>query len=135
MPNFQKTRTYRFLEILPALMTWLTFVGAAVFSYFTPFVVAVYIILFDLYWVLKAINTAMHLLSSFFKLQTHARYDWHERLEKLGNVESYKAELVSFIAREKVRRVRRDLAHELQRLQKVDFKNRLTDFRQIYHLV
>ena len=73
-------------------MTWLTFVGAAVFSYFTPFVVAVYIILFDLYWVLKAINTAMHLLSSFFKLQLHASYDWRKRVEALGNIESYKNE-------------------------------------------
>src|SRR3989344_75301 len=135
MPNFQKTRTYRFLEILPALMTWLTFVCAAVFSYFTPFVVAVYIILFDLYWVLKAINTAMHLLSSFFKLQLHASYDWRKRVEALGNIESYKNELRKGIVSATKKNVRGDLKHELFRLDGAEFRSRNLDFKKIYHLV
>ncbi len=135
MTSHKKTKTYRFLEMAPALATWLTFAGAAVLSYLTPTVVAFYIILFDLYWVLKAINTAMHLLSSFIKLRLHARYDWWQRCSMLLDIEDYKRQLRRDIMTGASRRSRNDLKQELVRLDRLDFSHRLHDFRKIYHLV
>jgi len=119
----------------PAVLTWATFIGAIVFSYFAPFFVAIYIILFDLYWVLKAINTAMHLLSSFSKLRLHARYDWKKRMQSLQDPESCKRGLREQILSARSRKEIRDLKHELFRLDDTDFTGRIHDWRQIYHLV
>lgn len=135
MPRSTKTGFYRFLEIFPALVTWLTFAGAVVFSYFAPFVAAIYIILFDLFWVLKAINTAMHLLSSFSKLRLHAQYDWRARLERLRDPENYRFRLRREVLTAATRRERNDLQQELLRLDNLDFQSRVHDFRKIYHLV
>lgn len=135
MPGKKRTRIYRFLEILPGVLTWSTLIGCIVFSYLIPFWVAVFIILFDLFWVLKAINTAMHLLSSFKKMKIHATYDWRERLEKLRDVTAYKQSLRAEIIHAPGKRVRRDLRDELMRLDDVDFKDRNIDWRKVYHLV
>ena len=135
MPNGQKTGLYRFLEMAPAMLTGVTFAGAIVFSYWAPFWVAIYIILFDLYWVLKAINTAIHLLSSFFKLRLHGKYDWKDRLGKLSDMERYKKELRQLILSAQTRRERGDLKQELFHLDGIDFSGRPLDFRQVRHLV
>lgn len=135
MLNQKKTWLYRLLEIVPGFLTWATFIGACVFSYFFPFWVAIYIIVFDIYWVLKAINTAMHLLSSFGKLKLHATYDWRFRLESLLNFPAYRASLAQEIGQTDSRRRRNDLAEELERLSQIDFSRRVFDYRQVYHLV
>lgn len=135
MVNARKTFIYRALEILPGVLTWATLLGAVIFSRLIPLAVAIYIILFDVYWVLKAINTALHLLSSFFTLKLHATYDWRERLELLPQLPEYKLHLQEQIDSGRSRRERKDLQRELARLQSLDLTNRLLDYRQIYHLV
>ncbi len=135
MATRQPTKLYRSLEILPGALTWATLVGAVVFSYFAPFWVAIYILLFDIYWVLKAVNTAMHLLSSFFKLKLHAAYDWRRRLERLADLREYKQHLRQEILRAKNKREKNDLKEELMRLNGIDFAGRMLDWRNIYHLV
>ena len=130
-----KSRAYRALEILPGVLTWVTLLGIFILSYFVPFWAAIYIILFDLWWVLKAINTAMHLLSSFFKLKLHARYDWLFRLEQLGNLPDYKQMLRQEILAAKTRRLRNNLKEELFRLDSIDLTKRDLDYKKIYHLV
>lgn len=130
-----KSKKYRALEALPATLTWGTLLGAIVFSYLVPVWVAIYIIAFDVYWVLKSINTAMHLLSSFGKLKLYEKYDWMQRLTLLQNVQEYMEGLKRWIKTTGRRREKRDLSHELVRLGKINFQNRSTDFHQIYHLV
>ncbi|MDZ4231411.1 MAG: hypothetical protein U1C52_01325 [Patescibacteria group bacterium] len=44
---------YRFLEILPGLLVWATLVGMVLGSAYLPVWVAVFIILFDVYWLLR----------------------------------------------------------------------------------
>src|SRR3989344_1432653 len=135
MPNKPKTRAYRILEIIPGVITWATFAGALIFSYAAPVWVAIYIILFDLYWVLKAVNTSMHLLSSFSKLKLHGRYDWDRKLELLRDPQFYKTNLREQIVSATSRRVKKDLTAELKRLDNLDYSGRITDYRQVYHVV
>lgn len=128
-------RYYRLLEILPGVLTWTTLLGAVVFSIFFPFWVAIYIILFDIYWVFKAVNTATHLLNSFNKIKLHATYDWRKKLERLTDMSAYKMDLRREIIQTRSRRKRRDLKQELYRLDAVDFSGRIMNFRQVYHAV
>lgn len=124
------------MEILPAVLTWTTLLGAVALSYFLPFWVAIYIIVFDVYWVLKSVNTAMHLLSSFQKLRIRNRYDWRARLTRLGDLQDYKESLARETVSPKLwRRERKDLREELERLDRLDVTGRNLDFRKVYHLV
>lgn len=130
-----RTKLYRFFEILPGALTWFTLIGSVVFSWLLPAWVAIYILLFDLYWVLKAINTAMHLLSGFWKLKLHATYDWRLRLTLLRDPQEYKKWLRQEIVSAPSRRKRQDLKQELLRLDNVDFRDRPGSWREIYHLI
>ena len=49
----QDRRFYRFLEILPGSLAWLTIFLMFFLSWLIPAFVAVFIILFDVYWLLK----------------------------------------------------------------------------------
>src|SRR3989344_5263693 len=130
-----RTKFYRFLEIMPGALTWTSLLGAGIFSYFAPFWVAIYIILFDFYWVLKAINTSMHLLSSIFRLKLHAGYDWMKRLEGLKDIQRYKQSLRAEYLVARGRGKKKDLKLELERLDNLDLQNRLLDHAAVYHLV
>ena len=44
-------RVQRVLEMLPGILTWTTILGMPLLAYFFPLVAAVFIILFDIYWV------------------------------------------------------------------------------------
>lgn len=135
MNRERENRQYRAFEILPGALTYVTLLGAVIFSYLAPSWVAIYIILFDIYWVLKAINTAIHLLSSFFKLKLHAAYDWRKRVEELKDLQNYKQTMRQQILHAETRSKKADLKQELFRLDKINFTNRLLDFRKVYHLV
>lgn len=123
------------LEIVPGVLVWVSLLGAIFLSWLLPSWIAIYIIVFDIFWVLKAVNTSLHLMSSFFKLKTHATYDWNERLRALPDPQSYKQLLRSQIIAATSRARRRDLKEELLRLDDLDWTSRFLDYRQIYHLV
>ncbi len=72
----KRTRRERFWEILPGLSIWLVFIGAIVLSFTKPVWAAVFIVCFDLYWLLKASNTAIHLISSYRKFKVYVKIDW-----------------------------------------------------------
>ena len=82
--TFHRRRTprERVFEIIPAALSWSTIVGGVVLSFWHPAWVAVFIIIFDTYWVLKAINTSFHLLSSFNRYKRDLKVDWLSVLEK-----------------------------------------------------
>src|SRR3990172_6670101 len=46
----ERTRYYRFLEIIPGAAVWLTLSLAVILSYFQPLVVIYFIIIFDTFW-------------------------------------------------------------------------------------
>ena len=71
---------YRLMEMLPGSLTWLTIILMVVLSMFIPEVVAVFIILFDIYWFLKTVYLSLHLRSSFKKLKANMATDWIEKM-------------------------------------------------------
>ncbi|MBI2355679.1 MAG: hypothetical protein HYV13_00550 [Candidatus Doudnabacteria bacterium] len=62
----------KFFEIFPGVLTWATLLGSPLLAYFHPVWVSVYIIIFDLYWFLKAGNVAIHLMHSYARLKIHS---------------------------------------------------------------
>jgi len=78
-------RLYRVFEWLPAILSWSTLVGMVVFSFFLPTWVAIFIILFDLYWLLKTIYLSLHLRNSFSTMRANLNTNWTQRLEENPN--------------------------------------------------
>lgn len=136
MPFRKRTIQERFWEILPGTMFWATLFFAIFFSYYHPVWVSVFIILFDLYWLFKAINSAAHLISSHRRYKFFVTLDWVSYLQRLADFETYLEFLKEQAVRAKFRRARQYFSGETVRIKKLLQAGRTSaDFRQIYHIV
>ncbi|MFA5386317.1 MAG: glycosyltransferase family 2 protein [Candidatus Paceibacterota bacterium] len=77
------SKLYRFFEILPGALAWTALALAIFFSWFQPVWVAVFIIVFDLYWLLKTLYLAIHLHLGFSKADQNLKTNWLEKLKIL----------------------------------------------------
>lgn len=75
----------RCFEILPGLLIWATLIGLTVLAVLQPFAIAVVLILYDLYWLIRAAYIAAHLLASYRMLRRMRGIDWIERLRFLDD--------------------------------------------------
>src|SRR3989338_3788668 len=82
--NARDRKLYRFLEALPGLSAWLTLTLIVVLSFLTPFFMALFIIAFDIYWLIKTVYLSFHLRVAYNKLRINSRINW---LEKLNNLQ------------------------------------------------
>lgn len=73
----------RFYEILPGALSWSTLLVLLVFSFQFPAVVAVFIVLFDLYWLLKTVYLFFHLRYSFVRMRRVLAKDWAAEVQTL----------------------------------------------------
>ena len=83
LKNPKERFLYRLLEILPGFLSWSVLIGAFLFSWLVPAIVAIFIILFDLYWLLKTAYLSFHQVSSFRQMKKNIKTDWIEKLEHL----------------------------------------------------
>ena len=72
----------RFYEILPAALAWATILGMFAVSRWAPTFAAVFIILFDIYWLLKTIYLSFHLRAAFQSMKKNLAVNWIAKLEK-----------------------------------------------------
>jgi len=72
----------RFYELVPGLLSWTTIILMFLLSWLIPAGVAIFIILFDIYWLLKTIYLSLHLRATFKKMRENLKIDW---LTKLTN--------------------------------------------------
>ena len=73
---------YRFFEILPGALS-LGALGAAFFlSWLAPKAAAIFIIVFDLYWLLRIFYLSLHQIASFLQMRKNLKTDWRAKLEK-----------------------------------------------------
>lgn len=73
-------RLYRALEILPGALAWGTLIGIIILSWQLPVAAAIFIIIFDLYWLVKTIFLSAHLRANWKHMRHHLEIDWEERL-------------------------------------------------------
>ena len=75
-------RRYRIYEMLPGITVWVTLLGAIIFSLLTPIAMIYVVIVFDIYWVLKAVNYSFYLLLSWARFRKVRQEDWKARLRE-----------------------------------------------------
>jgi len=74
----------RILEIMPGALSWATLLGLLFLSWKSPFVVAIFIVLYDLFWLLKTLYLFIHLRISFLAMRRNMKTNWLHKLRGLG---------------------------------------------------
>ncbi len=77
-------RLYRFLELTPGILSWGTLLFIVAISFLAPAFAAFFIIVFDIYWLVKTVYLSLLTRFSFNKMRANLKTDWHARLESLS---------------------------------------------------
>ncbi len=72
---------YRLFEIVPGFLSWGTLVFLVFLSWKKPVWAAVFIITFDLYWLIKSVYLSTHLRMNWKRLRRNIEADWESRLQ------------------------------------------------------
>jgi cellulose synthase/poly-beta-1,6-N-acetylglucosamine synthase-like glycosyltransferase len=134
MSSLQRPSSVRVLESLPGIATWITLIGAPIVSFYRPEWVAVYIILFDLYWFLKGGNVALHLMHSYRLLRFHNTIDWMDWSKRLSNRAEFEKYLAEKLGRSTRRIERKFYADHLRQIQNLPVNHDL-NWGRLYHLI
>ncbi len=80
---------YRVLEIIPGALVWTTLIGAVAASVFAPLWAIYFIVLFDLYWLLRILYMIFFMLISYRRFRKTIRVDWLQKVKDLPGWQSY----------------------------------------------
>ena len=89
-------RFYRFFEILPGFMAWLTLLGVLYMSNYAPFFAAYFIIGFAIYWVLKTGFLSYHLRYNWKRLRHNLKVNWQEMIDRFEYEHMYQMVVLPF---------------------------------------
>jgi len=74
---------FRFLEMLPGLLSWGMIILMIFLSWQKPVWVAIFIIFFDIFWLFRTIYLSFHLWAGYRRMIEYEKVDWIEKLENL----------------------------------------------------
>lgn len=80
-------RTKRLLEIIPGALVWSTLIFSVVFSLWQPLWMVYFVIIFDLYWLLRVIYFIPFLLHTWWLYRRSLKTDWQAAAARLPNYE------------------------------------------------
>ena len=83
----EEKRRYRRLEYIPGILIWTTFAAVIILSFIRPYWAIIFIIAFDLYWMLRIFYLLVYLLTSYKRLKENIKIDWMNKLRDLPNWE------------------------------------------------
>ena len=112
----------RLMEIIPGFLTWATIFGMFVFSFILPVYVAIFVILFDIYWIFRTIFIAYYSVEGYRKLKKGTQIDWWERCQNIQYPEKYRQKLSANIS---------EMKKMLKENKKLSFKNRMIIRKEI----
>lgn len=87
---------YRFLEILPGALAWITLIGVVLASIYASFFAAYFIIAFSMYWVLKTIFLSYHVRYNWKRLRHHLALDWQSLMTRFSYDQYYQLVVLPF---------------------------------------
>jgi len=79
----KNTTLWRTCEVLPGALAWTALILPVIFSFIAPSVVAIYILLFDLYWLFRVFYMGWFMRLSYKKMKRALKTDFRAKLEKL----------------------------------------------------
>jgi hypothetical protein len=91
--DIHERRVQRTLEMIPGILTWFTLIGMFVFSFLLPVWVAIFVIVFDIYWIHRTIYITYYSVRAYKKLSQGKKIDWWMRCQKIINPTEYAKEI------------------------------------------
>ncbi len=82
-----KTRRYRFFEILPGALSWSILIAPFVLSFFNARITALFIIAFFLVWFVRSIGLTIRVLQGWYTMKRQQKYDWSKMLTELETLD------------------------------------------------
>jgi cellulose synthase/poly-beta-1,6-N-acetylglucosamine synthase-like glycosyltransferase len=82
IPLGKRTKSYRFFEMLPAIMSYGAIVLLVVLSLVNPLIAAIYLLAIIITTVVKAIGIAYHTTTGRTHMNGAQKIDWHGRLQQ-----------------------------------------------------
>jgi cellulose synthase/poly-beta-1,6-N-acetylglucosamine synthase-like glycosyltransferase len=141
----------RTLEMIPGSLLWATLLGMVFASWLAPVGAAMFVIIYDIYWIHLTIYVATFSTIAYRNLRRGMRINWWERCVRVLHVESYRKEIegradyIGRVIREEpltwrekriLRRERKELAVFAEELgELVPMKEQILDYREIVHVV
>ncbi len=84
LKNPRERALYRFFEILPGGLSWLTLFLAVLFSWLAPIGTAIFIICFVIYWLVRTVYFSFHLFACYRQMKKNEKIDWLGKLSKFN---------------------------------------------------
>ena len=85
IPLGKRSRTYRFFEMLPAVLSYGGLILMVVLSLVNPVWAAIYLLIIIITMVVKALGIAVHTIQGQRRLDLAQKVDWRSRLADLEN--------------------------------------------------
>ena len=83
IPLGKRTKLYRFFEILPGVLSYGMIALLFVFSFISPMVAAVYLLIIITITLVKAVGVAVRTVQGYNEIQRAMKVDWSRRFEQL----------------------------------------------------
>lgn len=100
-------KVQRVLEVIPGILTWATILGIVFASWLAPVGAAVFVIVFDIYWIYLTVYVAFFSTLAYRGLRRGVRTNWWERVVRIRELAKYRDEI-----RDRVRHLREMFWHE-----------------------
>ncbi len=75
---------FRLLEIMPGVFSWGILILAVFLSWKEPVWVAIFIIVYTIYWLFRTVYFSFHLWASYKKMKKNEKVNWLRRLDDLA---------------------------------------------------
>lgn len=85
IPLKNRSRAYRFFEMVPGIISWGSIILLVVLSLINPLFAGIYVLLVIVTLLIKATGIAFHTLAGSRRLEKAQKVDWHARLMDLND--------------------------------------------------
>lgn len=93
---------FRFFEIFPGAVVWTALIAPFILAHYVPLVVTIFIILFDVYWLLRSVSYAWILVGGYRKLKRNLAKNWGTELHKLDGLAEADKERIGILDWQKI---------------------------------
>ncbi|MDD3498043.1 MAG: glycosyltransferase family 2 protein [Candidatus Moranbacteria bacterium] len=148
--NPKDKKAQRYLEVIPGILTWGTLISMPLLSFLLPVWIAIFIILFDIYWIHRTIFISFYSVTAYKKLQRGKNLDWWGRCQNISEPRKYAetlnariedlkrmlSENISFKKKSKIKKEIKLLGDDKKEVEKLEgIKDQIWDWRKIIHVV
>ncbi len=129
----------RLWQMLPGALSWGVLIGLSVLSFVVPFWIAIFVIAYDIYILIRVVYMSVHLLYAYRVLKNSAGIDWLARCRKVSaNLAAYAKEITGLAAASKTLDKKEQwqlLRHSLELQHLVNNGVQVMPWEKIHHVV